>query len=110
MQKQFKGFLSSTANPGQLSLTASSFTNAIISAAALFAVAKGMDAQAVTSQVQSIIDTSVTAVTAGLTVYHTCLTVYGLARKLWYSVAAKPVVTVEAPVAVAQPVSAVVGQ
>lgn len=93
-QKQFTGFLSSVSQPGQLSLTVSSLTNALLSAAALFAVAKGLDAVAVTNQVQAIIDYAATFVTASLTLYHTLMAAYGIARKLWFAFAAKPVVVV----------------
>ena len=92
-QKQFTGFLSSVAAPGQLSLTVASATKAIISAASLYAVARGLDAGQITGQVQAIIDTAVTAVTAGMTVYHTMQTVWGLVRKLLYALKAQSVVT-----------------
>lgn len=95
-QKQFTGFLSSSADPGQLSLTMSSLTSAILSGVTLFAAVKGLDAVAITSQVQSVIDTVVTGVAAGMTVYHSVMTAYGLIRKLWYMWFAKPVVTVPA--------------
>lgn len=91
--KQFTGFLSSSANPGQLSLTVSSFTSALLSAAALYAVVNGLDSVAVVNGVQQIIDLSATAITTGLVVYHTVMTAVGVARKLWYMVAAKPVLT-----------------
>lgn len=91
MNKQFTGFLSSVADPGNLSLTVESFTKALLSAAAMYAVVKGLDASAVTSQVQGIIDTAATGVTAGLTAYHAVMTVWGLVRKLWYMLA-KPTV------------------
>lgn len=92
--KQFTGFLSSTSNPGQLSLTMQSLTKAILSFAALWAVAKGLDTQTVTSQVQSVVDTVATAVAASMAFYHSIMVAYGLAHKVWYSLAAKPVVTV----------------
>lgn len=104
--KQFSGFLSSTTNPGELSLTVASLTKTILSLAALWAVAKGLDAQTVTSQVQSVIDTVATGVTAGLVVYHSFMTVYGLVHKLIYKVAATPVVTVPTAVPVAVETSA----
>jgi len=95
--------MSSVADPGQLSLTVASLTKANLSAAALYAVYKGLDAQTVTSQVQTIIDTVATGLAAGLVVYHTVMTIYGLVRKLYFAYFAKPVVTVEVatPVAVA---------
>lgn len=91
-QKQFTGFLSSVSNPGQLSLTVSSLTKAVLSAGALFAVVNGLDTTAVTNNIQQIIDLVATAATAGLVVFHSLQTIYGLANKLWYMVAAKPVV------------------
>lgn len=97
-QKQFIGFLSSVKNPGSLSTTVSSLTNAILSAAALFAVVKGLDTAVVTSQVQQIIDLIATAIPAALVVWHTLQAAFGLGTKLWYYMAAKNVVTVPAAV------------
>ena len=91
--KMFTGFLSSTSNPGQLSLTMQSLTKAVLSFAALWAVIHGLDAQAITSQVQSVIDTVATAVTAGMAFYHTVMAVYGGVHKLYYFWFAKQVVT-----------------
>lgn len=99
-QKQFVGFLSSAASPGDLSLTISSLTQALLWAAGAYAVMHGLDSVAVTSQVQSIIDQTATIVTAGMTIYHTGMTLWGLLRKLLYTTAAKPVLTVSTPVAV----------
>jgi hypothetical protein len=101
--KQFTGFLSSSANPGNLSLTVASFTKTLLSIAALYAVAKGLDTQTVTSQVQQVIDTVATGFTAALVVYHSLMTVYGLVHKALHALFAKPVVTVPVatPVAIA---------
>jgi hypothetical protein len=104
--KQFTGFLASTTNPGQLSLTMQSLTKAVLSFAALWAVIHGLDTQAVTTQVQSVIDTVATAVTAGMAFYHSVMVAYGLAHKVWFALAAKPVVTVPAAVPVAVETSA----
>lgn len=106
-QKQFTGFLSSVANPGQLSDTVSSITNALLSAAAFYAVVHGLDATAVTNQVQAVINQVATVVTAGLMFYHTLKAAFSLARKLWYQFAAKPVVSVPAAVPVAVPATSV---
>lgn len=103
--KIFTGFLSSSTAPGNLSLTVSSFTKALISAVGLFAVVKGLDVNAVTSQVQAIIDLIATAIPAALVVWHTIKTVEGLAIKLWYYLAAKPAVTVPTAVPEAVPVA-----
>lgn len=99
--KIFTGFFSSTTNPGQLSLSVQSLTKAILSFAALWAVIHGLDTQAVTTQVQSVIDTVATAVTAGMAFYHTVMTAYGLIHKVIFSLFAKPAVTVPAAVPVA---------
>lgn len=96
--KQFTGFLSSVSNPGQLSTTVQNITKAVLSAAALYAVVKGLDAATVTNQIQGIIDLIATAVTAGLVVWHSLHSAFSLANKLFYWLAAKPVVTT--PVAV----------
>lgn len=104
--KIFTGFMSSVTNPGQLSLTVSSARNTILALAALWAVTKGLDTQAVTSQVQSVIDTVATGFTAGLVVYHAIRTVEGLTTKLMHTLFAKPVITVPAAVPVAVETSA----
>lgn len=93
-QKQFTGFLSSVGSPGDLSGTIQSLTKAILSAAALFAVVKGLDSATIVNNVQNIIDVTTTGVAAGLTIYHSIMTVWGLAHKLYYQLFAKPVITV----------------
>lgn len=90
--------MSSVSDPGQLSLTVASFTKAVIFAATLYAAVKGLDTATVTSQVQYVIDLVLTGVTAGLTVYHTVMTIYGIIRKLLHVAFAKPVLTVPAAV------------
>lgn len=93
-QKQFVGFLSSTSNPGQLSLTVASLTKALISAGALYAAIHGLDSSAVTTQLQNLIDTVVTGVAAAMTLYHTVMLVYGIVHKALHALVAKPVVTI----------------
>lgn len=92
--KAFTGFLSSSANPGDLSLTVASITKAIIWGVATLAVVKGVDSTTVTNEVQQIMDLTATAVAAGLTLYHSGQTIYGLIRKVLYAFAAKPVAPV----------------
>lgn len=96
--KQFTGFMSSVTNPGQLSLTVSSARNTVLALVALWAVAKGLDTQTITSEVQQVFDTVATGLTAGLVVYHTFRTFEGLTTKLLHTLFAKAVVT--QPVAV----------
>lgn len=102
--KQFSGFLSSVSDPGQLSLTVKSFTSALLSFGVMLAVVKGLDQQTVSTQIQLIIDQTLTVGTVALTLWHSLQTLNGLAHKLWFVVAAKPVVTT--PVAVGEAVQA----
>lgn len=88
-QKKFTGIFSSTANPGDLSLTISSLTQVFIGLGATYAVVHGLDSQAITTQIQGIIATATTALTACYTAYHALMTLYGLVRKLWYTLFAK---------------------
>lgn len=95
--KQFKGFLSSVENPGQLSLTVASLTKVILGVAATYAVVNGLDSMAVTTQVQQIIDTVATGITAGFTVYHSVMLLYGLVRKGLHALLAKPTLVFDQP-------------
>lgn len=92
-QTQFTGFLSSSANPGSLSLTVSSFTQAVIWMVGAYAVARGLDAQTITNNLQLLIAQTATVVATSLMMYHTGVTIWGLARKVWYALAAKKTVS-----------------
>lgn len=102
--KQFTGFLSSTTNPGTLSLTIQSLTKTALGFAALYAVIRGIDPQTVTSQVQAIVDLAMTGGAAGFTLYHATMTAYGLVHKLLFVTLAKPVVTQPTAVPTAVPI------
>jgi hypothetical protein len=90
-QRKFSGVLASSNGTGELSLTVASASQFIIGIAATWAAIHGLDASAVTSQVQGIIDTVVTGVTAGYTAWNALATVWGLIRKIYYTLGAKPV-------------------
>lgn len=100
-QKQFTGFLSSVENPGQLALTMKGFTALVISIAVFYASVKGLDTAAVTSNVQYFLDLGFSFVSSGAMCLSILVTFFGLARKGWHAVFAKPVLTVPAAVAAA---------
>lgn len=77
----YKGFLASSQDPAQLSLTVESGTKVLIGIAALYATSKGLDAATATTQVQQILDVATQGVAAGFTLYHSMQTVWGLVRK-----------------------------
>lgn len=91
MEKRFKGILASSTDPtGQtLSLSVSSFLKVLIGLVAMFAVSKGMDPNAATTQLQAIIDLVAQAVPLMFTLYHTMETIWGLIRKLLVSFGTK---------------------
>jgi hypothetical protein len=103
--KQFTGFLSSVENPGTLALSLKGFGAFIISLAVLWASLHGLDAATVTSQLQSLINNAITTVSAFATAISLLVTFYGLARKVFYELFAKPVATVQVPVEVPQPIA-----
>lgn len=88
--KQFTGILASSVGNGSLSLTVSSGSQFVIGLLGTYAVLHGLDAQAVTSQAQIVIDAVVTAIAAGYTTVHAFLTVWGMVRKFWALFAKTP--------------------
>lgn len=81
---RFSGiFASSSDASGQtLSLTIESFSKVLIGVIGYFAVAKGMDPAAATTQLQAIIDLVAQAIPLAFTLYHSLQTAWGLVRKL----------------------------
>lgn len=86
---KYTGFLASSADStGQtLSLTVESFSKVIIGLVAWYAVSKGMNATAATTQVQAIIDLIAQAIPMAFTLWSSMLTIWGLARKLFSNLA-----------------------
>jgi hypothetical protein len=84
------GALSSSADPSQLSLTVTSFTQVLIGVAAIYATSKGLDVASATSQVQAIVDVAGQVFTLAFTLYHSMMTCYGLVRKGIVFFATKP--------------------
>ena len=83
-----KSIFSSSVNPQELSLTVSSLSKTIIGVVAFIAVQKGFDGAVVTSHLQAIMDTVITAIPAGFAMWHAMQTVYGLVRKMFVTTTA----------------------
>src|SRR3954447_20473976 len=89
MQTQLKRWLQSSVDPNQISLTIESGGKTLLGIISFIAVTKGVDTAPITDNAQAIIDATATAVTLGVTLFHTPQTIYGLVRNLivrWGSV------------------------
>jgi hypothetical protein len=100
MNFQLPNWLQSSSDPTQISLSIESGGKTLIGIIGYFLVLKGLDAGAVTSQLQLIVDQVATGVTLAFTLYHSLMTVYGLVRKLTIRVSPSPAA---APVPVPPP-------
>lgn len=90
MDTKYPTGLASSQDPQTLSLTVSSATQVLLYLVAFFAVHKGLDPTAATTQVQAIIDLIINAAPLVMVLYHSVMTAWGLIRK-FYSMFAKPV-------------------
>lgn len=89
---RFRGIFASSVDPtGQtLSLTIESASKVLIGLATWFAVAKGMDPAAATTQLQALIDLAAQAVPLMFTFYHIMQAAWGIVRKLYTLYATRP--------------------
>lgn len=80
-----KSFLQSSVDPNKLSLTVQSLAKAIIFLVGYYAVSKGFDPTIATSQINQLTDVVINIIPAGFAVYHGIEAVWGITRKLIYS-------------------------
>jgi len=83
MDTNIKPAFQSSIDPTKLSLSIESGSKVIIGIIGSLIALKGIDAAPITSQVQVIVDSVVTAITVGFTAWHSMQTVYGLVRKMF---------------------------
>lgn len=82
MENTYPKVLASSQDPTKLSLSVTSATQVILYMVAFFAVHKGLDPNAATTQVQGLIDLGVTMLPLIMALYHSVQLAFGLVRKL----------------------------
>lgn len=80
---KYKGFLASSSDSTQLSLTVESGSKVLIGLIGWFALSKGMDAATATTQVQAILDLAAQMVPMIFALWHACIALFGLVRKFF---------------------------